>query len=225
MRESPDRLCRAIGYEFKNGGLLKIALTHRSVGPVNNERLEFLGDSILGFVISDWLFDNFPDVDEGQLSRLRASLVKGDSLAEIGRKLNLGKYLWLGPGELRSGGQSRGSILADTIEAIFAAVYFDGGYYASRQLILNLFEEKLVSINTIAQLKDPKTLLQEYLQARKCELPIYTVIGITGEPHDQLFTVTCEVKPFLINKQGEGCSRRKAEQHAADLCMRHLENG
>jgi ribonuclease-3 len=152
-------------------------------------------------------------------------LVKGESLAEIGYQLDLGKYLGLGPGELRSGGQSRGSILADAIEAIFAAVYFDGGYFAARQLILNLFKEKLAAINTAAQLKDPKTLLQEYLQGKKCELPVYTVISITGEQHDQLFTVTCEVKAFHLKKQGEGCSRRKAEQHAADLCMRHFDNG
>ena len=142
MREPTARLSKLIGYQFENQQLVDTALTHRSAGSVNNERLEFLGDAILGFIIADELYHRFPEANEGQLSRLRSNLVKGDSLAQIGKELDLGKYLRLGSGELRSGGQSRSSILADALEALFAAVYLDGGYREARQVVLDLFQQK-----------------------------------------------------------------------------------
>ena len=219
-----ERLCRSIGYEFTNKGLVETALTHRSVGSINNERLEFLGDAILGFVIADFLYRNYGEADEGELSRLRAALVKGDSLAEIARTLHLGKYLNLGPGELRSGGHSRNSILADAVEALLAAVYLDGGYPAAREMILSLFEKKLASLSRKSQQKDPKTRLQELLQSRKIALPIYTVISITGEQHEQCFTVSCQVEALNLTTEGSGSSRRKAEQSAANQFLRQLEN-
>jgi ribonuclease-3 len=205
-------------------GLAETALTHRSAGSSNNERLEFLGDAILGFVIADYLYANFPDADEGELSRLRAGLVKGDSLAQIAKQLDLGKYLNLGAGELRSGGHSRGSILADAVEALFAAVYLDGGYLEARRVILELFEDKLSRLSKKSQQKDPKTRLQELLQSRKNPLPTYTIISITGEQHEQCFTVTCRVDELNIITEGTGSSRRKAEQDAASRFLRRIEN-
>lgn len=219
-----ERLCRSIGYQFTNMGLVETALTHRSAGSINNERLEFLGDAILGFVVADFLYRNYGEADEGELSRLRAALVKGDSLAEIARTLHLGKYLNLGPGELRSGGHSRNSILADAVEALLAAVYLDGGYPAAREMILSLFEKKLASLSRKSQQKDPKTRLQELLQSRKIALPIYTVISITGEQHEQCFTVSCQVEALNLTTEGSGSSRRKAEQSAANQFLRQLEN-
>lgn len=224
MREPVERLCRSIGYEFSNLGLAETALTHRSAGSNNNERLEFLGDAILGFVIADYLFTNYPDADEGQLSRLRAGLVKGDSLAQIARKLDLGKFLNLGTGELRSGGHSRGSILADAVEALFAAVYLDGGYPEVRRVILELFENKLSTLSKKSQQKDPKTRLQELLQSQKNPLPSYTIISITGEQHEQCFTVSCRVDELNLVTEGTGSSRRKAEQDAASKLLRKLDN-
>jgi ribonuclease-3 len=205
-------------------GLAETALTHRSAGSSNNERLEFLGDAILGFVIADYLYANFPDADEGELSRLRAGLVKGDSLAQIAKQLDLGQYLNLGAGELRSGGHSRGSILADAVEALFAAVYLDGGYLEARRVILELFEDKLSRLSKKSQQKDPKTRLQELLQSRKNPLPTYTIISITGEQHEQCFTVTCRVDELNIITEGTGSSRRKAEQDAASRFLRRIEN-
>ncbi len=224
MREPLERLCRSIGYEFGNPGLADTALTHRSAGSCNNERLEFLGDAILGFVIADYLFVQFPEAAEGELSRLRAGLVKGDSLAQIARQLELGKFLNLGPGELRSGGHSRGSILADAAEALFAAIYLDGGYESARKIILALFDEKLSGLTKKSQQKDPKTRLQEVLQAKKLPLPVYTIVSITGEQHDQCFTVSCEVADLDLGTEGRGTSRRKAEQDAASQFLRLLDN-
>ncbi len=224
MREPLERLSRSIGYTFTDQGLAETALTHRSAGSINNERLEFLGDAILGFVIADYLFANFPEADEGELSRLRAALVKGDSLAQIARKLELGSYLNLGPGELRSGGHSRGSILADAVEALFAAIYLDGGYEHAREIILKLFDEKLTGLSKKSQQKDPKTRLQEILQAKKHQLPTYTIVSITGEQHEQCFTVSCEVATLSLRTEGFGTSRRKAEQDAASQFLRQLDN-
>ncbi len=224
MREPVERLAKAISYEFLDWQLLDTALTHRSVGSRNNERQEFLGDAILGFVIADELFIRFPDAKEGDLSRLRASLVKGDSLAIIARDLEVGQYLALGQGELSSGGQSRNSILADAMEAIFAAVYLDGGYSAARAVILNLFEFRLKSLNPDAQQKDPKTRLQEFLQAHKLPLPTYTISSITGEQHDQEFLMICQVESLDKQTEGGGSSRRKAEQQAADNMLKVLTN-
>ena len=182
MRPSTDNLCRALGHEFSDRTLIEQALTHRSVGGVNNERLEFLGDAILGFVIADELYHRFSSASEGQLSRLRSSLVKGETLADIARQFDLGDYLILGPGELRSGGQSRASILSDGLEAILAAIYLDSGYAATRRVILDVFTPRLENLDLKAQQKDPKTRLQELLQARKIPLPGYDVIETSGTP-------------------------------------------
>ncbi len=224
MREPVERLCRSIGYQFSNLGLVETALTHRSAGSDNNERLEFLGDAILGFVIADYLHANYPQADEGQLSRLRAGLVKGDSLAQIARQLELGKFLNLGAGELRSGGHSRSSILADAVEALFAAVYLDGGYLEARRVVLELFDEKLSRLSKKSQQKDPKTRLQELLQSRKNPLPSYTIVSITGEQHEQCFTVSCQVEELNIMTEGTGSSRRKAEQDAANRFLRQISD-
>ncbi len=222
MREPIEHLCRSIGYDFLDQTLIDKALTHRSAGGTNNERMEFLGDSILGFVIADALFHNLAHADEGDMSRLRSSLVRGVTLAELAREIDLGKYLLLGPGELRSGGQSRDSILADAMEAIFAAVYLDGGYTAARNFILKLYKKRLDNITTDKQLKDPKTRLQEYLQAQRHNLPIYSVIEVTGEQHDQNFTIKCVIDDLDIQAVASGSSRRKAEQKAADKLLQEL---
>lgn len=222
MREPIEHLCRKIGYDFSDQALIDKALTHRSAGGTNNERMEFLGDSILGFVIANELFNNLDHADEGDMSRLRSSLVRGTTLAELAREIDLGNYLLLGQGELRSGGQSRDSILADALEAIFAAVYLDGGYTAARNIILKLYNKRLKEISTKKQLKDPKTRLQEYLQAQHYNLPTYSVTGATGEQHDQVFTVKCVIDDLAIDAVATGSSRRKAEQRAADKLLQEL---
>lgn len=224
MRAPIDQLIRQIGYTYTDTGILEVALTHRSAGSQNNERLEFLGDAILGFVIADYLYSTFTNASEGELSRLRASLVKGDSLAEIARDLHLGGYLNLGVGELRSGGQSRSSILADSLEAIIASIYLDGGYEAAKTIILKLFARRLRTLNTNSQQKDPKTRLQEHLQARKIPLPSYTVIAVEGEQHNQSFTVTCRIDKLDINAEGKGASRKHAEQAAAGTILEQILN-
>jgi ribonuclease-3 len=221
---SSERLCRAIDYQFVDGKLVEIALTHRSAGSPNNERLEFLGDAILGFVIADELFRSFPTADEGQLSRLRAGLVRKETLARVGRELDLGKYLVLGPGELRSGGQSRDSILADSLEALLAAVYLDGGYESVRAIILNLFNDRVRSLSLDSHQKDPKTRLQEFLQARQLSLPEYETLEISGDQHAQTFVVKCLVEALGMEVTGDGSSRRKAEQEAAGRMLELLRN-
>jgi ribonuclease III len=222
LREPTEQLIRKIGYDFEDNALIDQALTHRSAGGTNNERLEFLGDSILGFIIADELFKNLTNADEGGMSRFRSSLVKGVTLAEIAREIDLGKYLLLGPGELRSGGHSRDSILADALEAVFAAVYLDGGYVAARKVILDLYKNRLEDIQTKTPQKDPKTRLQEYLQARQHKLAEYTVIEVTGEQHDQNFTVKCVVNDLGLDAISHGPSRRKAEQTAANKLLQGL---
>jgi ribonuclease-3 len=225
LRPPLDTLCRHLGYQFADPQLLETALTHRSVGSHNNERLEFLGDAVLSFVISAELYRRFDDVNEGTLSRLRASLVKGDTLALIARDLRLGDYLNLGSGELKSGGYRRDSILADAVEAILGAVYLDGGIDRARQLILELYDERFDAVQPAADLKDPKTRLQEFLQGRRLPLPTYTVTSMEGEAHDQIFTVTCAVEGLDQPTVASAASRRKAEQAAAELALRALENG
>ncbi|EGW54860.1 ribonuclease III [Candidatus Endoriftia persephonae] len=217
-------LCRALGYEFHNPALLQQALTHRSVGGKNNERFEFLGDAILGFVIADALFEQFERASEGQLSRLRSSLVKRETLAKIARGLKLGDHLRLGPGELRSGGQTRDSILADAVEAILAAIYLDSDYSTTRRVILQIFESLLTGLDLNTQQKDPKTRLQEHLQARKIGLPSYQVIDITGDQHAQTFTVKCRSEALEQESDGSGSSRRRAEQAAAAAMLQRLED-
>ncbi len=222
MRQPIEHLSKAIGYVFNDLSLFENALTHRSAGSVNNERLEFLGDAILGFVIADELYQQFSSANEGQLSRLRAEVVKGEALALLARELDLGLYLTLGAGELRSGGQGRDSILADAMEAILAAIYLDGGYGAVRQVIHNLFQGKLKKLSLDAQKKDPKTRLQEHLQAHRHPLPEYCVANVAGEQHDQQFIVQCTVAELQLECEGSGSSRRRAEQDAAEKMLAQI---
>lgn len=211
MRE----LARDLGYEFNNQELLGQALTHRSAGGHNNERLEFLGDAILGFVIAEALFQKLPRAREGELSRMRASLVKRETLAEVARGLKLGDYLQLGSGELKSGGFRRDSTLADALEAIFGAIYLDSGFASCKARILHLFTPRLEGLPSAAALKDPKTRLQEHLQARHVPLPEYEVVESHGSEHNRRFLVRCRVEALDLLHEASGNSRRRAEQAAA----------
>lgn len=219
------RLCRHLGYQFKQPSHLERALTHCSMGSENNERYEFLGDSILSFIVAHALFELYPDSSEGQLSRLRAFLVKGDTLAEIASELKLGDYLFLGQGELKSGGYRRASILADALEAIIAAVYLDGGVDVCRQVIQTLFQSRLNEEALHENLKDAKTQLQEYLQSQRKALPHYELLRTEGEEHEQLFYVSCSVQGIKKITHGQGPNRRKAEQQAAKLLLHYLKQG
>ena len=216
------RLQRRLGYQFQDQSLLQKALTHRSAGPENNERFEFLGDAILGYEAADYLFHNAGQASEGQLSRMRAHLVKRETLAEIARGLELGDILYLGQGELRSGGQNRDSILADAVEAIIAAVYLDGGIEPARKLVRDLLGERLNNPAEVLQKKDAKTRLQEYLQAKSLALPSYEVESVSGDQHRQQFVVLCQVESLNKTAQGRGSSRRKAEQNAADSLLQQI---
>lgn len=217
------KLEQVIGYEFRQRDLLKQALTHRSASAHHNERLEFLGDSILGVVIAEALFQRFPQVAEGDLSRMRAAIVCGRSLAKLGRAKHVGDYLSLGQGELKSGGYRRESILADAMEAIIGAVYLDSDMETVKQMILGWFEEQLKTIKPGASQKDPKTRLQEWLQARQRPLPEYDVVATQGQAHNQKFTVTCQVEGIDEPLLGTGTSRRKAEQAAATAALEYLQ--
>lgn len=217
-----QRLCRRLNYDFKNAALLKQALTHCSVGAVNYERLEFLGDSILSFVIADALYQKFPEKSEGELSRLRAYLVKGEMLAEIAVEIELGDVLYLGPGELKTGGFRRASILADALEAIFGAVFLDSGIESCQRVILTLFQSRLDDENLTHTLKDAKTRLQEYLQGNKMPLPRYKLTTIEGEEHNQIFYIDCEIPSLHLSAKGHGPNRRKAEQRAARQLLKQL---
>ena len=221
-RVNINYLHKQLGYQFSAPELLEQALTHRSVGSLNNERLEFLGDSILSFVISNALFELFPEEGEGKLSRLRAFLVKGDTLAEIAREIDLGDYLILGQGELKSGGFRRDSILADSLEAVFAAVYLDSDMHHVSALILRLFDSRLHDPGLNHSLKDAKTQLQELLQSKKMSLPEYELTTAEGEEHDQVFHVKCHVRELNTSIEGTGRSRRKAEQDAAYHCLKFI---
>ncbi len=223
MSEPLAGLCRRLGYQFTQAALLEDALTHRSAGSQNNERLEFLGDAILNFTIAAELYQRFNQADEGELSRLRASLVNAQALAILSRGLNLGECLTLGSGELKSGGFRRESILADALEAVFGAVYLDGGFEACRNLILRLYLDTLTDLPAAADLKDPKTQLQEFLQSRKRPLPSYQVIEVSGESHAQTFIVECRAEGLPTATRGQGSSRRKAEQEAASNALRLLQ--
>ena len=213
MNPSTIKLYCMLGYEFHTPSLLQEALTHRSALGPNNERLEFLGDSILNFVIAAELFRIYPQASEGELSRLRANLVRGDTLAELARRLGLGDYLHLGSGELKSGGFRRDSILADALEAVLGAVYLDSDLETCRHLIQRLYQDRLAELPAGDDLKDPKTRLQEYLQARQRGLPVYNVVEISGEAHAQRFKVECSVEN--LRTTAVGTSRRRAEQEAA----------
>ncbi len=223
MQASPLQLQRLLGYQFNDTSLLEQALTHRSVSSRNNERLEFLGDAILGAVVAEALFQRFVDGSEGDMSRMRASLVKGATLASIGQDLKLGDYLRLGSGELKSGGFRRESILACAVEAVIGAVYLDGGFEASRDLVLRLLANKLAKVSPDSVQKDPKTSLQEHLQGRKLALPEYETVSVSGEPHAQTFVVRCVVPELKVMAEAEGHSRRAAEQRAAEQVLQQLQ--
>ncbi len=206
---------RAIGYVFGSRGILDQALTHRSFGAPHNERLEFLGDSVLNCVIAQALYERFAGVREGDLSRLRANLVRQETLAEIAQRLGLGEQLRLGEGELKSGGFRRPSILADALEALFGAVFVDGGFERARQTILQLYEPSLSNLDPHRSGKDAKTTLQEFLQGRRLALPQYQLRATRGEAHAQEFEVECLIPELGITAIGRGTSRRSAEQEAA----------
>lgn len=227
MSISLDRLERRLGYHFQNRELLLVALTHRSYAGRNNERLEFLGDAILNFVAGEALFSHFPEAREGQLSRLRARLVKGQTLAVLARGFDLGDYLRLGSGELKSGGFRRESILADALEALIGAIYLDAGMDIARERVLAWLAGEIQGLTLVDTNKDPKTRLQEFLQSRGQELPRYEVIEIQGEPHCRTFYVACQVVLLTEHTQGQGPSRRIAEQAAAAAALSALglENG
>jgi len=219
-----ETLCNELNYQFIDKSLLEKALTHRSIGAENNERLEFLGDSILGFVIASELFKYFPKAKEGELSRYRASLVKGDTLAILASELDLGRYLRLGPGELKSGGFRRDSILANAFEAIIGALYLDGGLHVAEKFILETYTKRIEAISERSSYKDPKTRLQEYLQARRLPLPEYSVVEVAGKSHEQLFKVACKISLLVDLVEGDGSNRRKAEQDAAEKVLQHIKN-
>lgn len=222
MIKKPEVLCRKLGLIFNNPELFMMALTHRSFGAKNNERLEFLGDSILGFVIAERLFEQFPTASEGILSRLRANLVNQSSLAELARQHQIGDYLLLGSGELKSGGFRRDSILSDALEAIIAALFIDQGIDACQQWIAQLFTEKLKNLSLDNWQKDPKTQLQELMQAKKMDLPEYELITMSGLAHEQTFKVRCTVSLIAKASVGTGISRKKAEQAAAEQMLQLL---
>lgn len=211
-----------LGYTFRDPALLDAALTHRSAGRANYERLEFLGDSVLNFAVAVLAFQNFPEADEGDLSRYRAALVSATALADVAADLRIGQQLRLGGGELKTGGFRRGSILADSLEAVFGAIYLDGGLEAAQATIERLFAHRLERLPTAQDLKDPKTRLQEALQSRGMPLPKYAVEEVAGEPHEQSFVASCEVPSLGLCERGEGSSRRRAEQEAAQRVLAAL---
>ena len=221
---SLQRLAARIGYQFQRPELLECAVTHRSAGGLHNERLEFLGDSILNFVVADELFRRFASAREGELTRLRARLVRSATLALLARRLGLGETLRLGGGELKSGGRDRDSILGDALEALIGAVYLDAGIDRCRELVLDLYADLLAELGPGGVAKDPKTRLQEWLQARRLPLPRYDVTSVSGDAHDQRFTVTCEVQALGAVTRGDGASRRAAEQVAAERLLARLQD-
>lgn len=218
------RLSKLLDYEFTDKALLQQALTHRSAAKKHNERLEFLGDAVLGMVIADALYSRFPSVPEGKLTRMRSTLVKGDTLAEMAKEAGVGELLKLGQGELKSGGHRRSSILADAVEAILGAIYLDAGIDTVRRVILALWAKRIDRLDPNEHPKDSKTRLQEYLQSRREPLPVYDVVEISGKDHAQTFRVSCAVSQLENPVLGVGNSRRKAEQEAARETLERLEN-
>lgn len=216
-------LCRKLRYTFADPALLERALTHRSRSGDNYERLEFLGDSLLSLVISAELYHRFPDLSEGELTRLRASLVKKETLAAIARDLALGECLALGGGEMKSGGFDRDSILADALEAVFGAAYEDRGIEAAEELVRRLYGPHLERLDARAIPKDPKTRLQEHLQKQSLPVPTYNVLQVSGDSHNQVFVVECRIPDLSLSTKGEGATRRAAEQHAASQALERLQ--
>ncbi|NTV95653.1 MAG: ribonuclease III [Thiobacillus sp.] len=222
MAQAPDALQARLGYAFTHPDLLEQALTHRSFSVDNNERLEFLGDGVLNCVVGALLYERFPDLKEGQLSRIRANLVNQQPLYEIAQELGLGRHLRLGEGELRSGGASRPSILADAVESILGAAFLDAGFEAARSMVERLFASRLDEIDPATHGKDAKTLLQEWLQSRKHGLPQYELVATSGQAHAQTFRVACRIDALGIATEGAGASRKAAEQAAAQTAYQRL---
>jgi ribonuclease-3 len=216
-------LAKQLAYEFRDEALLQRALTHRSASGTSNERLEFLGDSVLQMVVSEFLFGERPDASEGRLSRLRSSLVKDSTLASIAMELDLGQHLILGSGERKSGGHRRASILADSMEALFGAVYLDAGFEAARHVVFKAFGDRIDNLPRGQDLRDPKSRLQEYLQARKIAVPVYEMEQVSGEAHRQHFEYSCSIPALEQKTVGAGSSRRDAEQAAAMAMLDRLD--
>ena len=225
MEKATTWLKQSFHYEFSDEHLLKTALTHRSAAGDNNERFEFLGDAVLQVIISEWIFEIRPDASEGRLSRLRSSLVKDSTLAEIAVELGVGEHLILGSGEKKSGGHRRSSILADTVEAIFAAVYLDAGFDAARKLIRKTYRKRVEELPESGELRDPKSQLQEYLQGRQLPPPDYRTENVTGKAHKQSFEVSCTINDLEQTTSGNGLTRRDAEQDAAGAMLTLIDAG
>ncbi len=223
LNKAATWLRKTLDYEFRDDALLERALTHRSAPGANNERLEFLGDSVLQLVVSELVFDYRSDASEGRLSRLRSSLVKDSTLSDVATELGLGEHLILGSGERKTGGHRRTSILADALEAIFGAVYLDAGFDAARQVIRNAFGERLDNLPGEGELRDPKSRLQEFLQGRQLALPVYSMESVTGKAHKQLFEVSCRIDQPALSTAGRGTTRRDAEQQAAAAMLAAIE--
>ena len=218
-----DKLQQLLNHKFSDPDLVRLALTHRSANKLNNERLEFLGDSLLGYIVAEILFEIFPQANEGELSRLRAMLVNKSTLAEIAREIDLKNFIQLGSGEKKSGGDNRDSILADAIEALIAAIYLDGGINSCKSLIEDWIADRIATESVVEQQKDAKTKLQEMMQAQGLSLPFYSVLEISGEAHEQNFLVECRVDVMTEPQKGTGSSKRNAEQQAANVMLTKLK--
>jgi ribonuclease-3 len=223
VASNAQQLQDRLQYQFSDQTLLTLALSHRSCGSKNNERLEFLGDAVLGLTVSNFLFQRFPEAREGDLSRIRSQIVRAESLAEVARSLDLGPELLLGQGEMKSGGHRRDSILGDTVEALIGAIYLDKGMSAAEQSVVNWFADKLNAVTLDTPVKDPKTALQEWLQARGKPLPEYVVVKTQGEDHSRLFTISCKIANIESAAEATASSRRKAEQLVAEELLKQLE--
>ena len=224
MASSAKQLQERLQYTFSDQQLLVLALSHRSRGSQNNERLEFLGDAVLGLTISNFLYRRFSHASEGDLSRIRSQIVRAESLAEIARSLELGPELLLGQGEMKSGGQRRDSILGDTVEALVGAIYLDGGILSAERCILSWFSEQLNAVALDVPVKDPKTALQEWLQGRGRALPEYQLVKTEGEDHSRLYTMSCIIDELKSAATATASSRRRAEQLVAEKILKELEN-
>lgn len=222
MKVDLGRISALLDYALVDASLFVLALTHRSAGSPNNERLEFLGDAVLDLVVAQDLYDRFPTADEGELSRMRSVLVRGDNLAKLARRLNIADHILLGTGELKSGGHRRCSILAGVLEALIGAIYLDGGFDASAKFIRAIYASEYDEMSLKDAVKDPKTRLQEYLQSRRLDLPVYNVLNISGDGHQQTFEAECRVEALTESAVGYGASRRKAEQQAAAQLLQQL---
>lgn len=218
-------ICKKLGYTFKDNEHLRLALTHRSIGKLNNERLEFLGDSVLNCIVGSLLFEGNDKATEGELSRLRAALVKGLTLTAIAKEFHLGDYLLLGPGELKSGGDKRDSILEGAIEAVVGAIYLDGGFEACFATVKTWYADRINQLGSAEKCKDAKTLLQEYLQGKHYDIPKYSLVETTGQAHQQTFIIRCEVPALGLALEASGASRRKAEQAVAEKILETLTHG